>query len=121
MRKFSLAENEFSTQWLSITPKSTMETFETQYDRIATDNGELTLSAIEPKTEELGEVIYSNQNVVLIPPDLTCDKLTVANSYRYIVTESPLSYADAEQLTDCFHEYMPMDGQEVYSCHYKNN
>ena len=113
--KISLAENEFSTQWLSITPKSTMETFETQYDRIATDNGELILSAIEPKTEELGEVIYSNQNVVLILPDLTCDKLTVANSYRYIMTESPLSYADAEQLTDYFHEYMPMDGQEVYS------
>lgn len=113
--KISLAENEFSTQWLSITPKSTMETFETQYDRIATDHGELTLSAIEPKTEELGEVIYSNQNVVLILPDLTCDKLTVANSYRYIMTESPLSYADAEQLTDYFHEYMPMDGQEVYS------
>ena len=78
-------------------------------------NGELILSAIEPKTEELGEVIYSNQNVVLILPDLTCDKLTVANSYRYIMTESPLSYADAEQLTDYFDEYMPMDGQEVYS------
>ena len=31
------------------------------------------------------------------------------------MTESPLSYADAEQLTDYFHEYMPMDGQEVYS------
>ena len=86
--EISLAENEFSTQWLSITPKSTIETFETQYARIATDNGELTLSAIEPKTEELGEVIYSNQNVVLILPDLTCDKLTVANSYRYIMTES---------------------------------
>ncbi|MEI3260352.1 MAG: ABC transporter permease [Faecalimonas umbilicata] len=113
--EISLAENEFATQWLSITPKSTMETFETQYDRIATDNGELTLSAIEPKTEELGEVIYSNQNVVLILPDLMCDKLTVANSYRYIMTESPLSYEDAEQLTNYFHEYMPMDGQEVYS------
>ena len=113
--EISLAENEFSTQWLSITPKSTIETFETQYARIATDNGELTLSAIEPKTEELGEVIYSNQNVVLILPDLTCDKLTVANSYRYIMTESPLSYADAEQLTDYFDEYMLMDGQEVYS------
>ena len=49
--EISLAENEFSTQWLSITPKSTIETFETQYARIATDNGELTLSAIEPKTE----------------------------------------------------------------------
>lgn len=113
--EISLAENEFATQWLSITPKSTMETFETQYDRIATDNGELTLSAIEPKTEELGEVIYSNQNIVLILPDLMCDKLTVANSYRYIMTESPLSYADAEQLTDYFDEYMPMDEQEVYS------
>lgn len=113
--EISLAENEFATQWLSITQKSTMETFETQYDRIATDNGELTLSAIEPKTEELGEVIYSNQNVVLILPDLMCDKLTVANSYRYIMTESPLSYEDAEQLTNYFHEYMPMDGQEVYS------
>ena len=97
--EISLAENEFATQC----------------DRITTDNGELILSAIEPKTEELGEVIYSNQNVVLILPDLTCDKLTVANSYRYIMTESPLSYADAEQLTDYFDEYMPMDGQEVYS------
>lgn len=113
--KISLAENEFSTQWLSITPKSMMETFQTKHTRIVTDNGELTLSASEPKTEELGEVIYSGQNVVLILPDSQCDKLTVANSYRYIMTENPLSYADAEQLTDYFHEHVPMDGQEVYS------
>ncbi len=28
--EISLAENEFSTQWLSITPKSMIETFQTQ-------------------------------------------------------------------------------------------
>lgn len=111
----SLAENEFSTQWLSITPKSTMETFKPQHTRITTDNGELILSASEPKTEELGEMLYSGQNVVLILPDLQCDKLTVANSYRYIMTENPLSYTDAEQLMDYFHEYMPVNGENVYS------
>lgn len=113
--EISLAENEFSTQWLSITPKSMIETFQTQHTRIVTDNGELTLSTSEPKTEELGEVLYSGQNVVLILPDSQCDQLTVANSYRYIMTENPLSYADAEQLTDYFHEHVPMDGQEVYA------
>ena len=113
--EISFGEKEFATQWLSITPKNTMEGFLNRHTRITTDEGELSLSENAPKTEELGEMIYSSSDVVLILPDLQCDKLTVANSYRYIMTEKPLSYENAEQLTEFFQESMPADGQAVYS------
>ena len=108
--EISFGEKEFATQWLSITPKNTMEGFLNRHTRITTDEGELSLSENAPKTEELGEMIYSSSNVVLILPDLQCDKLTVANSYRYVMTEKPLSYEDAEQLTEFFQESMPANG-----------
>lgn len=111
----SLADHEYATQWLSTTTESAIEHFLTGHVTLSTDAGELRLSPIPPQKNELGETLYGYQNSIYIVPDPICANLTGANTFRFIKTESPLSYAISEELEDLFADhYSDVDGGAYY-------
>lgn len=111
----SLADHEFSTQWLSTTDDTTIRQFMNGNAIIETDAGELHLSANQPQKSELGETLYGYQNVICIVPDAICEGLCGADTFRYIQTAKPLSYAVSAELEALFYELYPKeDGGASY-------
>lgn len=113
--QISLAENEYATQWLSVTPESSIQTYLQQNTSIHTDAGDLRLSSAAPKAEELGETLYNFQNVICIVPDRAAKSLAAANTYRYIITEKPIPYPAAKQMEAAFNGQWPGEAQGSYS------
>lgn len=65
----------------------------------------LKLSSNLPLKNELGETLYGCQNSICIVPDSVCVSLTTANTFKFIRTEDPLSYAASEELETLFYDY----------------
>lgn len=113
--QISLESSEYTTQWISITPKNEIQQYLQQHQSISTDAGTLKLSDTGYREEELGETLYSFQNVVCIVPDSVAEKLEPANFYRYVITQDPVPYAVAEEIQTFFTEHYTKSEQKVYS------
>lgn len=103
--QISLAADAYATQWLSATNSSSIERFLADHATLRTDAGELKLSPIQPLKNELGETLYGYQSSICIVPDSVCGELTSANTFRFIKTESPLSYAASAALEKLFYDH----------------
>lgn len=113
--RISLAENEYTTQWLSVTPEKSMQSYLGEHEVIHTDAGTLQLAAVSARTEELGEDLYNFQNIICVVPDAIAENLLPANSYRYIITQKPVPYEAAKQMESVFKEHWPKEEQENHS------
>lgn len=113
--QIDLSDREYATQWLSVTPKTTIQTYMQGNSVIETDVGALRLAEMPPQSEEIGENIYNFQNVICIVPDSVAANLTRANSYRYAVTDAPIPYATAKELEDFFYDNLSDEEHETYS------
>lgn len=113
--EISLRDNEFTTQWLSITPQDSISTYLEEHSLIKTDGGDLQLSDIPAHTAELGEELYNFQSVVYIVPDYICNELTAANTFRYIMTDKAISYDIAQELKTYFEDASIADSLVTYN------
>lgn len=113
--QISIGENEYATQWLSVTPENAIQSYLHQHARLHTDGGTLYLAADLPRTQELGEDLYNFQSVICVVPDLVAESLTRANSYRYMITDKPVPYETAKQMESVFNGHWPKEEQENYS------
>lgn len=106
----TLGENEFTTQWQSIATRQEREDYLHTHTEIATDAGNLTLSASSYYTDAVGETVYNvYTDVLLVFPDSVCQELLSVIRNRYIVTTEKISYADARKLEDIFLSVYPED------------
>lgn len=85
-----------------------------EHAAISTDMGQLNLSINQPQKSELGETLYGYQNVVYIVPDIVCNGLYSANTFRYIKTKETLSYSVSAELEKLFYESYPEGDNGVY-------
>lgn len=100
--EISLRDHEFTTQWLSITPQDAISTYLEAHKSIRTDGGDLQLADISAHTVDLGEDFYNFQSVIYIVPDHICNKLTSANTFRYMMADKTISYDIAQELKSYF-------------------
>ena len=112
--RISLADNEFVTQWISTINENTIQQFLDEHSTISTDAGELKISVNKPLKYELGEALYGYSDMIYIVPDVVCDGLCSANTFRYMKTETPLSYALSVELEELFYENYPMEEGGAY-------
>lgn len=113
--EISLQEHEFTTQWLSIASQESVSEYLKEHDFIETDGGNLQLSAVPAHTAELGEELYNFQSVIYIVPDSICKELTVANTFRYIMTDQAVSYDVAQELKTYFEDAGREDSPVTYN------
>lgn len=113
--QLQLAHNEFATQWISTINEERIQSFMAEHSTLSTDAGTLRLSGMEPLKYELGETIYGYQNVIYIVPDIVCDRLSSANTFRYLKTGEPISYAASAEIEKQFHGlYSGIEGATYY-------
>lgn len=112
--QISLADNEFSTQWISTTNDTVIQQFMNDNATIMTDGGALILSSDQSRKSELGETLYGYQNVICIVSDTVCEELHGANTFRYIKTIEPVSYSASAELEDLFYELYPEEDGGAY-------
>lgn len=94
-----LHPGEFTTHWRTVATKEEKENFLNTHTRIQTDGGELTLSPISQHDESIGTSFYNSYtNVTYIFEDSLCRQLLPVESHRYIMTQRPLSYEEAQLL-----------------------
>lgn len=107
-QQISLAENEFTTQWQSVTTEEEMETFLKEHTSVMTDAGELHLSGQAYYQEAIGETAYNSYTDVLyVFPDSVCEKLLPVIKNRYITTTETIPYETACELESVFTEAYP--------------
>lgn len=65
--------------------------------------------------EELGEDFYNFQSVIYIVPDHICNKLTSANTFRYMMADKTISYDIAQELKSYFENSSLTDSLVTYN------
>ena len=113
--EISLRDHEFTTQWLSITPQDAISTYLEAHKSIRTDGGDLQLADISAHTVDLGEDFYNFQSVIYIVPDHICNKLTSANTFRYMMADKTISYDIAQELKSYFENSSLTDSLVTYN------
>lgn len=113
--EISLRDHEFTTQWLSITPQDSISAYLETHKSIKTDGGELQLADISAHTVDLGEDFYNFQSVIYIVPDHICNKLTSANTFRYMMADKTISYDIAQELKSYFENSSLTDSLVTYN------
>ncbi|MCC2253506.1 ABC transporter permease [Ruminococcus sp. CLA-AA-H200] len=109
----SLGEDEFTTQWQSIASEEEKAEFLTEHQQVGTDAGVLSLAENSCYEEPIGETVYNSYtNVVYIFPDSVCEDLMGVMRNRYIMTERPVPFADAQEIARAFAEVYPEDPGE---------
>lgn len=106
----TLGDNEFTTQWQSVATEEEREDFLRTHTEIATDAGNLTLSASAYYTDAVGETVYNlYTDVLFVFSDSVCQELLSVMRNRYIVTSEKISYTDARKLEEIFLSVYPED------------
>ena len=113
--EISLRDHEFTTQWLSITPQDAISTYLEAHKSIRTDGGDLQRADISAHTVDLGEDFYNFQSVIYIVPDHICNKLTSANTFRYMMADKTISYDIAQELKSYFENSSLTDSLVTYN------
>ncbi|RHS59878.1 ABC transporter permease, partial [Ruminococcus sp. AM46-18] len=113
--EISLRDHEFTTQWLSITPQDSISAYLEAHKSIKTDGGDLQLADISAHTVDLGEDFYNFQSVIYIVPDHICNKLTSANTFRYMMADKTISYDIAQELKSYFENSSLTDSLVTYN------
>lgn len=113
--EISLRDHEFTTQWLSITPQDSISEYLEAHKSIKTDGGDLQLADISAHTVDLGEDFYNFQSVIYIVPDHICNKLTSANTFRYMMADKTISYDIAQELKSYFENSSLTDSLVTYN------
>lgn len=104
----SLSENEFTTQWQTISTEEERDSFLKEHTRIMTDAGELTLSKHSFYEEPMGETAYNSYTDVLyVFPDSICENLLPVIRNRYITTTGNIPYENARELEQAFLDEYP--------------
>ena len=78
------------------TPRLQFSTYLEAHKSIRTDGGDLQRADISAHTVDLGEDFYNFQSVIYIVPDHICNKLTSANTFRYMMADKTISYDIAQ-------------------------
>lgn len=63
----------------------------------------------------LGEDFYNFQSVIYIVPDHICNKLTSANTFRYMMADKTISYDIAQELKSYFENSSLTDSLVTYN------
>lgn len=106
--QISLSENQFTTQWQTISTEEDRDSFLADHDTVMTDAGVLTLSSHSFYEEPMGETLYNSYTDVLyIFPDDVCENLLPVMQNRYIITAENLSYENARELEKDFTDQYP--------------
>lgn len=113
--EISLRDHEFTTQWLSITPQDSISAYLEAHKSIKTDGGDLQLADISAHTVDLGEDFYNFQSVIYIVPDHICNKLTSANTFRYMMADKTISYDIAQEIKSYFENSSLTDSLVTYN------
>lgn len=66
-------------------------------------------------TVDLGEDFYNFQSVIYIVPDHICNKLTSANTFRYMMADKTISYDIAQELKSYFENSSLTDSLVTYN------
>ena len=101
--QIALADNEFTTQWQSISTEEERDGFLETHTRLMTDAGQLYLAEVPAHTETIGETVYNSYtNVLYVFPDAVCKTLLPVMRNRYFITAEPMSYEHASALEKSF-------------------
>lgn len=107
-KQISLGENEFTTQWRTITTEEEKSSFLTEHTSVVTDGGTLKLSEQSCHEEAIGETVYNSYtNVLYVFPDYICKSLLPVIKNRYITTAQNISYENARELEKLFTNEYP--------------
>lgn len=119
----TLQKGEFATQWYTLATEEERQQFLDTHAKITTDGGELVLAENDCYLEPMGTSIYNlYTHVLLVFPDEVCSQLLAVNRNRFIITKEPVSFADAQQLEQIFHQAYPEKPGEQgvrYACNTK--
>lgn len=115
MEQIVLQEDEFTTHWHQIAAEEEREKFLAEHTEVKTDAGALRLAADAYHTESIGSYIYNiYTNVIYVFPDSVCKELLPVMADRSIMTDDPISYADAIELERMFDTIYPETEEGVH-------
>lgn len=94
-----LKDNEFTTQWRSISDEEQQREFFSTHASLLTEDKRLQLAPNQQYEYALGETIYNSYTDVLyVLPDSACENLLPVMRNRYIKTTEPIPYEKAQNL-----------------------
>lgn len=113
--QITLKEDEFSTQWNTLTTEEERKEFLENHTTVETDHGTLKLASNACYSEAVGETVYNSYtDVMYIFPDNVCKNLLSVMRNRYIMTDETIPYHEAIALENAFTEEYPEQAAGEY-------